>query len=516
MGVHNGLAAPLGVDKLGDIVHGTGPVEGVQRGKLGNAGGLGVLEDLLHALGFKLEHPETLSLAQHPVSGVCFRRAAFGNGFDGKTRVFPAPKTDEFFRAFDNVQGLEPQKVHFNQAPGLDHVHGVLARHHLVLMVLIKGHIVGEVRFPNHHPGGMDAGVAVLSLQLPGQGEQFLIPGVLFQFPQPGLQFKGPLQGHLGIFGDELGDHVRLVQADVQRPRHILYRGLGLEGAEGDDLPHPVLAVFFSDVPDNLRPAFVGKVHVKVGHGNPLGVEEALKEQVVLEGIDVGDPQGVGHNGPRAGSAAGPHGDAVFLGPVDKIRHNEEVAGKAHFDDHPQLILRPLRNFRGPAGVPFRQALHGEMPQVPVRVGKTLGNIEVWKQGAGLGDLGFAALGNADRVGDSFGVVGEERRHFVPGFKVELLPFKFELALGVVPLVLGADTEEQILGHRVLPFQVVYIVGGHQGDSGPPGNFGNNRDYPFLGFDPVILNLQIEVVLPKEIVEPQSGFLRLLDAPRQD
>jgi hypothetical protein len=91
-------------------------------------------------------------------------------------------------------------------------------------------------------------------------------------------------QGHLGIFGHQLGDHVGFVYRYVQGPGHVLEHRLGLERAEGDDLPHPILAVFLGYVIDDLAPAFEAEVHVKVGHGHALGVQEAFEQQAIAQG----------------------------------------------------------------------------------------------------------------------------------------------------------------------------------------------------------------------------------------
>jgi hypothetical protein len=75
--------------------------------------------------------------------------------------------------------------------------------------------------------------------------------------------------------------------------------GLGLDRAIGDDLGDPVIAVLFSDVPDDVTaPAFI-EVDVDVGHGHAFGVEEPFEHEPVHEWIQVGDAQRVGHEAAR-------------------------------------------------------------------------------------------------------------------------------------------------------------------------------------------------------------------------
>ena len=49
----------------------------------------------------------------------------------------------------------------------------------------------------------------------------------------------------------------------------------------------------------------------------------------------------VGHQGPGARAASRPHRDALRLGPLDEVRHDQEVARKAHLGDDGHLALQP-------------------------------------------------------------------------------------------------------------------------------------------------------------------------------
>ena len=86
--------------------------------------------------------------------------------------------------------------------------------------------------------------------------------------------------------------------------------------AEGDDLADVARAPYLcGDVVDHLAAAVLAEVDVEVGHRDALGVEEALEEQVVGDGIEVGDAQRVGHERAGAGAAARAHRDAVAPSP---------------------------------------------------------------------------------------------------------------------------------------------------------------------------------------------------------
>jgi hypothetical protein len=164
-------------------------------------------------------------------------------------------------------------------------------------------------------------------------------PDAIRIFRQARLLLEGLLEGHLGVFRDELGDQVRLLVGDVQRSGYVLDDGLGLQGPEGDDAADPVLPVFLRDVVDDLPPPFEAEVHVEVRHGHALGIQEALEQQHVLDGVEVGDAQRPGYQRPGARAAARPDGPAVLARPADEVGHDQEVAGEAHLADHVQLAL---------------------------------------------------------------------------------------------------------------------------------------------------------------------------------
>jgi hypothetical protein len=81
----------------------------------------------------------------------------------------------------------------------------------------------------------------------------------------------------------------------LQHPAHVAHRGLREQRAEGDDLRHPVAAVFFLHVADHLLAAIHAEVDVEIGHRHALGVQEPLEQQAVAQRIEVGDGQRIGH-----------------------------------------------------------------------------------------------------------------------------------------------------------------------------------------------------------------------------
>ena len=320
----------------------------------------------------------------------------------------------------------------------------------------------------------------------------------LVHLPQGFGGGQGPLQGDVQGVGHLLGDGVHLGIGHVQGPAHVPDGPLGGHGAKGDDLGHVVGAVFAVDVVDNLSPAAVAEVHVDIGHGHPLGVEEAFKVEGVLHGVHVGDVQAVGHHGPGGGAAARPHGDLVGLGVADEVGDDEEILHKAHPANHGHLVLQLFLVVGAALGIAPGKALAAELLKVGVGVGAALGELKFRQVVDPKLEVHVAGIRDLGGVLNGLGPVGEEGCHLLLRLEVKLRGLKAHPA-GVLHGLAHLDAHEHILEHRVLAGEVVGIVGGHQGDARLLVKFHQSLDHLFLLGDAVVLEFQVVVPLPEEV-----------------
>ncbi len=148
-----------------------------------------------------------------------------------------------------------------------------------------------------------------------------------------------------GILGISLATRsTSLSGISITRPTSRM-AARGSQRAKGDDLGHFVIAVLAGGVFEHLRPAVVAEIQVDIRHGDAPRVEEALEDQPVLDGIDQGDIQGVGHD--RAGCrAAGVVPDALLAGVAAQVPHDQEVGVEPHLVDDAQLVIQALAHDR--------------------------------------------------------------------------------------------------------------------------------------------------------------------------
>jgi len=88
------------------------------------------------------------------------------------------------------------------------------------------------------------------------------------------------------------------------------------------------------------------EVDVDVRHRHPVGVQEALERQAVLERIDRRDAERVGHDRSRRAPPAGRH-DPPLAGEADEVGHDQEVGAVPHPIDDPELVVEPVADLIG-------------------------------------------------------------------------------------------------------------------------------------------------------------------------
>ena len=280
-------------------------------------------------------------------------------------------------------------------------------------------------------------------------------------------------------------------------------------------------AVAAAHVVDHLEATLIVEVHIDIGHLGTLGRQESLEHEAVLEGVEGGDVHGVGHDGAGGRATAGPHADAVLLGPLHVVGHDEEVGGKALVADDLVLVLEALHHV-GAGGlvvlaVVAAQARLGVAAELAL-VGLSLVKAGVARQDdlvkvevdAGLlvehvVGAGAALHGDLDRVVAGLLVDAQGRAHLLLGLHVELVVLEPH-AVGVVDLLVHADAHHGVLGGGVFLQEIVEVVGGDGLEAELLGqgvevavelHLGHAR----VGSDALVLQLDVEVVVAKDAAE---------------
>jgi hypothetical protein len=486
------------------------PVEGADGGDVLDAVGAKLAQRIAHALAFELEHPDGLARAHQLVAGLVVERQ--GGDVDGRAALLHVLQG-----AVDDRQGLQAEEVELHQAGALHPLHVELGGGQLRARVAVERGELGQRPVADHHARRVGRGVAVEALELQGDVQQPRHPLVAVALGlQAGLDLDGLGERHRigGVGRHHLGEPVHLAERKLKDPADVSQNRARLQGAEGDDLGDPVAAVALLHVGDHLLAPLLAEVDVEVRHRDPLGIQEALEEQVVLQGVEVGDGQGIGDQGAGAGAAPRAHGDAARLRPLDEVRHDQEVAGETHLGDHPDLPLEPLLVVLGRRGVGLALGYAGLQPLARL-VGQLVGlrapalGREARQERIALVDHEGAAPGDIEGVVAGLRQVGEQRAH-VGG--------RLEPVLGgdPAPLVLAdegavGDAEQRIVRpvHRL--GLEIDVVGGDQRHVLVVGEAHQLALRRRLGRQAVALQLDIEAVAehPVHLGKRRTTLLRL-------
>eukprot|EP01022_Parablepharisma_sp_SALTPOND_P029433 TRINITY_DN734_c3_g1_i1.p2 TRINITY_DN734_c3_g1~~TRINITY_DN734_c3_g1_i1.p2 ORF type:complete len:1458 (-),score=543.13 TRINITY_DN734_c3_g1_i1:22429-26802(-) len=473
VGVVEGFTV-LALAEVGDQVHRTGTVQRHQGDDVLETVGTGVLQHALHAAAFKLEHGDRLGLGQQFVRGPVVQRqlgqVELGQGW--------IEHADVAHRTVQDGQRGQAQEVELDQADGF-HIVLVILRHHAGIAALgIERAEIGQLARGDQHATGVHADIAGDALDLLGQAHQLLDLFLVLQaFLQEWLFLDGVGQSHqlARLEGNQLGDTVAEVVAQVQHAPDVAHRALGRHGTEGGDLRDRLLAITVLDVLDHAVAAFLAEVDVEVGHRDAFGVQEAFEQQVVAQRIQVGDQQTVGHQRAGAGAPAGSDRHAIVLGPLDEVGHDEEVARELHLDDgvvlelQARLVAGALLLAFGLVGEQFLQA-HFQaglgLGYQEVVDGHAVRRGEVRQLRLAQLQHQVAALGDFDGVGQRARQVGEELGHL--GLRLEILlvveaahaaRIGHDLAIG--------DASPRLVGDEFLGALELDRMGGHAGQAQP-------------------------------------------------
>ena len=425
----------------------------------------------------------------------------------------PVPLAHHGDRVVDHGQRLQAQDVDL-QHPDLLEPHHVVLRDDGVrhLGRDADGDVLRERTRGDHDARGVHRGVPGQALDARAEVEHLTDPLVL-------LGGRAQVGHLLGRFReaqrvgrarrDRLGEPIHVSHLEAQRAGDVAERRPRLQRPEGDDLAHGLPPVARAHVFDHLAPPLEAEVEVDVGHRHPLGIEEALEQQVELEGIDARDAERVRDQRAGGGAASRAHGDAAVLGGLDEVVDDQEVPGVAGAGDDVELVLETLLHVRRQGiAVAAPRPVAREMHQ-QVGVARELRGARVLRQEVALLEVELAQGGQSCRLRNDVRPVREQRTHLRLRLDVALPPEEPE-PVRVVEILSRADGEQHVVGLGVVLAEIVRVVRRHHGHPQLGGQPEHALGDELLLGDAVALDLQPEAVRPEQVGEIPGARLRRL------
>ena len=286
----------------------------------------------------------------------------------------------------------------------------------------------------------------------------------------------------------------------IHHTRSIFERLLRFNGSEGDDLCNFILAIFLGHIVDHFGAAAIVKVHIEVGHRHAVGVEEALKNQIVIERVQIGNTHGVGDHRACAGATPWAHTDTVVLCPVDKVSHHQEVSGEPHGGNNAYLIFRLFTYLIGHAiGESVVQSSFNFLHEPGFFV-LSLGYREVWHIVRFGIELDVASFGDFKSVFAGTRNIAEYLIHLFRRAQVKVVSIEFK-AFRVGQGRTGLHAQKCSVRGVIFLASVVQIVRRDKRQVEFLGQTVQICLHITLDIKPVIHDLAIEIVLAKDVTE---------------
>ena len=278
----------------------------------------------------------------------------------------------------------------------------------------------------------------------------------------------------------------------TQNARNVANDRLCRHRSERNDLRNVAVPVLASDVIDDFLPAFVTEINVEIRHRDTLRIQKALKQQIILQRIDVGDIEEVRRKRRRAASASRSDHDVVRFGVMDEVPDDQVIIDKSHPLDHGKLVFEPVAGYLAAVWHLTLHAFVTELSQILVIV-HSVGRGEVRKSANAELDLDVAFLGDLVGSIQRIRVVWKHLEHFIVGLDVKLLSLHPH-PIGLVYKALGLNAQEHILRVRVVLIDIMNIVCSNRCNAEIFRKLSKLWKHFLLFGDSVVLQFDVEVV----------------------
>ena len=192
----------------------------------------------------------------------------------------------------DDGQRLQPEKVELDQSDRLDVILVELRNDIRGTFFAIKRCEVREVIRRDDNTAGMFAGIARESLErhckINHRRNFFVILVHLGQFI--GL-LQCFFERHADFKGHQFCDAVYKAVRLSKYPSRVANYGFSRHRAEGNNLRDAISSVARCNIVNHAIATFHTEINIKIGHRHTFRVQEALEQQIMLQGIEVCNSQ---------------------------------------------------------------------------------------------------------------------------------------------------------------------------------------------------------------------------------
>ena len=362
----------------------------------------------------------------------------------------------------------------------------------------------------------------------------------LFQFVELWVEWIFLLYHFAQTVGNHLCEPVGIIDAHAADSRHVLDCRLCRHRSEGDDTRDVVKTVMVLYI--FMRGSEVFEVHVNIRHADTVRIEETLEQELVLDRVEVRNPEAGGDHRTGSRATSGAHHRTHRAGGSNIVLNDEEVVRETHSADCLELEIDSLALLLR-EGLPVADvcALVGQMAEIRHRAAellppvcavlvaapyvnhvlillqlivyvrkKVLRQIELRQHVTPVNLVALNLIRDLKRVGQHLRMLREQSRHLL--LALEELLLSVAHPVNVVEISSCVEAEKPVVRRPVLLLHEVHVVSGHDLDS----HLLCEPEYPRIGnlllfpdllrhsrnFCPVGLHLKVVIFTEQVLVPP--------------
>src|SRR6056297_283361 len=106
-----------------------------------------------------------------------------------------------------------------------------------------------------------------------------------------------------------------------------------------------IFTIFINYILDHTLPAVIIKINIDIRHRYTFRVQETLKEQVILQWVNIGNTRAIGYHRTCCRTTARTNINTYIPGGGNKVLNDQKISGTTHLPDNSELKLNPFCHF---------------------------------------------------------------------------------------------------------------------------------------------------------------------------
>ena len=127
---------------------------------------------------------------------------------------------------------------------------------------------------------------------------------------------------------------------EIHNSSHITDNTFRRHRTKRNDLYDPIGSIFADYIIDYFLTSLETEIHVNIGHGYSLRIQETFKQKLILDRINTGNLQTICNNTSGRRTSSRSNHDIMLSRIMNKVPHDQEIVHISHILNRRQLIIQ--------------------------------------------------------------------------------------------------------------------------------------------------------------------------------